>query len=107
MSASPRIETDSVISLLSHVATGQWASIVPRQWLAPLGPLPGIRMTALSEPELSPQISLVLTASEPMPLMSRACCAPHGKCIHSGLPRALPGMMSFSAVSYRTIRAAY
>lgn len=72
MSASPRIETDSVLSLLSHVATGQWASIVPRQWLAPLGPLPGIRMTALSEPELSPQISLVLNASEPMPLMSRA-----------------------------------
>jgi DNA-binding transcriptional LysR family regulator len=31
--ATPQVETDSVASLYSHVATGAWASIVPHTWL--------------------------------------------------------------------------
>lgn len=72
LQAAPRIESDSVMSLLAHVATGHWASIVPRQWLDSLGAVPGIAVRSLGQPQVAPTISLVLAALDPLPLMSRA-----------------------------------
>lgn len=33
ISVTPQVETDSVAALLAQVATGEWASIIPRTWL--------------------------------------------------------------------------
>lgn len=72
MKATPRIECDSIVTLLAHVSTGHWASIVPRQWLPPIGALPGIVQTRLDDPEVTSQISLVMEDGEPLSLMSQA-----------------------------------
>ncbi len=72
LEVSPRIECDSIVTLLAHVSTGNWASIVPRQWLPPLGELPGIVLTQLDDPEVTSQISLVMEDSKPLTLMSQA-----------------------------------
>ncbi|MCS3493172.1 DNA-binding transcriptional LysR family regulator [Arthrobacter sp. JUb119] len=69
---SPRIECDSIVTLLAHVSTGNWASIVPRQWLPPLGALPGIELYRLDDPQVTSQISLVMEDSSPLTLMSQA-----------------------------------
>lgn len=72
LSVDPRIECDSIVTLLAHVSTGNWASLVPRQWLPPLGQLPGIVLTKLEEPVVTSQISLVMEDSNPLTLMSQA-----------------------------------
>lgn len=72
LEVSPRIECDSIVTLLAHVSTGNWASIVPRQWLPPLGTLPGIELTRLDDPQVTSQISLVMEDDNPLTLMTRA-----------------------------------
>lgn len=34
ISVTPQVETDSIAALLAHVATGEWASIIPRTWMS-------------------------------------------------------------------------
>lgn len=77
-SAEPRIECDSMITLLAQVATGRWASVVPKQWLEPLGELPGLVQTPLAGPRITSQISLVMTGHQPLPLMLRALLSATG-----------------------------
>ncbi|MDR4534467.1 LysR family transcriptional regulator [Glutamicibacter sp. PS] len=72
LSVSPRIECDSIVTLLAHVATGHWASIVPKQWLPPLGQLPEIMITKLDDPVVTSQISIVMEDGNPQTLMSQA-----------------------------------
>lgn len=72
LKVTPRIECDSVVTLLAHVSTGHWASIVPRQWLPPIGALPGLEITRLDNPEVTSQISLVMEDVSPLSLMSVA-----------------------------------
>jgi DNA-binding transcriptional LysR family regulator len=36
LAVTPRLEADSVATLLAHVGTGRWASIVPQTWIPPL-----------------------------------------------------------------------
>ncbi|MDQ0994622.1 LysR family transcriptional regulator [Streptomyces sp. V3I7] len=69
---SPRVETDSVASLFSHVRTGRWASIVPHAWLHVFGVPDGMRAVPLVEPTRTMPIGLVTTAREPGPVMARA-----------------------------------
>ncbi|MFJ2618471.1 LysR family transcriptional regulator [Glutamicibacter sp. NPDC087344] len=70
--ASPRIECDSIVTLLAQVSTGRWASVVPVQWLEPLGELPGLVRTPLTNPQITSQISLVMNEHQPLPLILRA-----------------------------------
>lgn len=72
LKAKPRIECDSIVTLLAHVATGHWASIVPRQWLPPIGELPDIVQTRLDDPKVTSEISLFMEDEEPLSLMSQA-----------------------------------
>lgn len=76
--AEPRIECDSMTTLLAQVATGRWASVVPAQWLAPLGELAGLVQTPLVNPVITSQISLVITEHQPLPLMLRALLSATG-----------------------------
>jgi len=60
--AVPQIETDSVASLYSHVATGTWASVVPHTWLRAIPATGANRAVRLVEPETTAQISIAIHA---------------------------------------------
>ncbi|MFC7340339.1 LysR family transcriptional regulator [Saccharopolyspora griseoalba] len=71
LAITPRLETDSFVSLLAHVGTGRWASIVPRAWIQVLRPPEGTRVLRL-EPSMTASIALVTSAAEPRPVLVRA-----------------------------------
>jgi DNA-binding transcriptional LysR family regulator len=60
--AIPQVETDSVASLYSHVATGAWASVVPHTWLRAIPAMGAARAVRLVEPEATAQISIAIRA---------------------------------------------
>ncbi|MGW9231546.1 LysR family transcriptional regulator [Pseudorhizobium sp. NPDC055634] len=67
----PTLESNSMVVLLSHVATGQWASIMPRNVARSFGFAKQIRMIPIVEPEASHLVGLVATHREPFtPLVS-------------------------------------
>ena len=80
ITADPQVETDSVASLYTHVATGVWASIVPHTWLrafpAWLGAVaPTERPTRaipLVEPDNKAQISVAIRAGKPASVAARS-----------------------------------
>ena len=55
------LETDSVIALLAHVATGRWSSIVPSGLTQAVGLPPGLRAIPIVQPEITHLIGLVVT----------------------------------------------
>jgi DNA-binding transcriptional LysR family regulator len=70
--ATPRLEADSVVSLLAHVSTGRWASIVPQPWLQTLCPPAGVRVLPLDDPPITATVALVTSAAEPGSVLARA-----------------------------------
>jgi hypothetical protein len=61
-----------VVSLLAHVSTGQWASIVPQTWLRTLRPPAGVRVVPLDDPSVTATVALVTGAAEPGSVLARA-----------------------------------
>jgi DNA-binding transcriptional LysR family regulator len=72
LTLSPRLEADSVVSLLAHVSTGRWASIVPQTWLRTLRPPAGVRVVPLDNPSVTATVALVTSAAEPGSVLARA-----------------------------------
>ncbi len=72
LTLTPRLEADSVVSLLAHVSTGQWASIVPQTWLRTLRPPAGVRVVELDDPSVTATVALVTNAAEPGSVLARA-----------------------------------
>ena len=70
--ASPRIETNSISTLLSHVRSGRCASVVPQTWLQPFGIPQGTRVVPFAGAESASRIGLVWLDSDPEPLLTRA-----------------------------------
>lgn len=71
VSIAPRLESNSMIVLLSHINTGQWASIMPRNVAEAYGFAGGIRIIPIVEPEARHIVGLVATHREPYtPLVS-------------------------------------
>lgn len=71
VSVKPTLESNSMVVLLSHVGTGQWASIMPRNVAKSFGFAKQIKMIPLIEPEASHVVGLVATHREPFtPLVS-------------------------------------
>jgi DNA-binding transcriptional LysR family regulator len=67
----PMLESNSMVVLLSHVATGRWASIMPRNVARSFGFSDRIRMIPIVEPEAVHVVGLVATHREPFtPLVS-------------------------------------
>lgn len=62
----PQIETDSVAALFVHVASGDWASIIPHTWLWTTLTVGDIRAVELVDPTASAQIALVTSAKGPV-----------------------------------------
>ena len=71
----PMLESNSTIALLSHVRTGEWASVVPTT-LAGVFSFPDtIRSIPILEPEVSHQIGLVVLDRDPMTPITAALVA--------------------------------
>lgn len=56
---NPQVETDSVASLFVHIATGDWASIIPHTWLWTTLTMGDIRAVELVDPTASAQIGIM------------------------------------------------
>lgn len=72
LAVTPQLETDSVATLLAHVGTGHWSSIVPQTWIHTLHLPAGTRILRLQNPSVSALIALVTTAVEPGSVLTRA-----------------------------------
>jgi DNA-binding transcriptional LysR family regulator len=70
------VETNSVLSLVAHVRSGEWSSVLPHTFLSVLGPhgaqLQGVQAIPLIEPQAQQTIGLVVTEREPLPPLARA-----------------------------------
>jgi DNA-binding transcriptional LysR family regulator len=67
----PSLESNSMILLFSHVLTGQWASIMPKNVAQSFGFPAEIRLIPIVEPEVHHLVGLVATHREPYtPLVS-------------------------------------
>ena len=69
------VESDSMVALLSHLRTGEWASILPVQWMETLALAPGVEALPLEEPEVANTVGLVVPHREPLPVLSAALVA--------------------------------
>jgi DNA-binding transcriptional LysR family regulator len=63
----PTLETNSLASILAHVCTGSWSSIVPRSVLDLTGVPHGTRILELVEPAVEWATGLVVLARDPQP----------------------------------------
>jgi DNA-binding transcriptional LysR family regulator len=75
---SPKVavETNSVLSLVAHVRSGEWSSVLPHTFLGVLAPygaeFQGLRAIPLVKPEAQQAIGLVVAGREPLPPLARA-----------------------------------
>ncbi len=69
------VQSDSMLSLLSHLRTGEWASILPGQWMQTLALAPGVVAVPLVAPEVVNTVGLVLPSREPLPVLAAALAA--------------------------------
>jgi DNA-binding transcriptional LysR family regulator len=69
---SPRIETNSISALLSHVRFGSCASVVPQSWLQSLGVPAGTHILRFSDGDVVSRVGLVWLGGEPEPALTRA-----------------------------------
>jgi DNA-binding transcriptional LysR family regulator len=62
----PQIETNSVITLCSHLRSGHWSSVLPQTFLSLFGAPSGSRAIPLVDPDVSHSIGLVVPDREPL-----------------------------------------
>jgi len=68
----PQVETDSILSLCSHVCSGQWSTILPKSYLHPFGPPQGtIALTLRDSKEVEP-VGLIMLDRQPLPPVVQA-----------------------------------
>ncbi len=72
VTVTPRLETDSVATLLALVGTGRWASVVPAGWFAASRPPKRTRIVELEGAALRAAIALVRRAGEPASVLACA-----------------------------------
>ncbi|MBT1003881.1 LysR family transcriptional regulator [Paenarthrobacter sp. DKR-5] len=73
--AAPRLETDSVASLLAQMKAGLWATIVPAAWLHVFALPPGVRAFPLVQPERRVRVGLMTLSRGPETVLARAVTA--------------------------------
>lgn len=72
LAASPRVEADSVASLLAQASAGRWATIVPRTWLHAVRPAAYATVLRLTDPSLTATLAVVTNAGPPVSVLTRA-----------------------------------
>jgi DNA-binding transcriptional LysR family regulator len=66
------IETNSMITLWSHLRLGRWSTVVPHTFLVLLSRLDGLVALRLVDPDVSHTVGLVASEREPLPPVTRA-----------------------------------
>jgi DNA-binding transcriptional LysR family regulator len=66
------IETNSLITLWSHLHFGHWSTVVPHSFLPLLAEMNGICALALVEPDVTHAVGLVASDRDPLPPVARA-----------------------------------
>lgn len=66
------IESNSLITLWSHLHFGHWSTIVPHSFLPLVGAMEGVRTLALVEPDATHAVGLVASDRNPLPPVARA-----------------------------------
>ncbi|MBY8863374.1 LysR family transcriptional regulator [Nocardia sp. CA2R105] len=72
LTVTPQLETDSLVTLLAHVGTSRWASIVPQTWLWTVRPPANTRVLRLDNPSVTARVALVTSAVVPGSVLTRA-----------------------------------
>jgi len=67
-----RIETNSFVSILAHVETGQWSSIVPHTYVDAFGGMKGVHARPLVKPSRTQTIGLVVSDRDPLSPIANA-----------------------------------
>jgi DNA-binding transcriptional LysR family regulator len=67
VSASPSIETDSILALTTHVCTGNWVSVVSSLIVNAIDLSGPLRAVPISEPAIANMIGLVVSRRHPAP----------------------------------------
>jgi DNA-binding transcriptional LysR family regulator len=62
----PSVETNSVLTLCSHVRSGQWSSVLPQCFFPLFGDGPELRALPLVEPDVAHSVGLVVPDREPL-----------------------------------------
>jgi DNA-binding transcriptional LysR family regulator len=76
--ATPNLESNSILALVSHVRTGRWASIVSENLATMLGLGEPIRAIPITHPAATSLVGLVALAREPMtPLLAALVAEAH------------------------------
>jgi len=70
--ARAEIETNSILNLATHVASGPWSSIVPRPLIDMFGMPPGAVALGLEEPLATRTVGLVIADREPASPLARS-----------------------------------
>lgn len=70
-----RIETNSLVTLWSHIRFGRWSTVVPHTFLLLLGPRAGLIALPLNEPSGAHTVGLVASSRDPLTPMTRALLA--------------------------------
>ncbi len=74
----PTVETNSIVSMLAHVCSGAWSSIMPRSVLDLIGIPDGVRVLPLVEPAVAWTTGLVVPQREPrLPMMEALLTEAH------------------------------
>jgi len=71
LTVAPQVETDSIATLLAHVRTGRWASIIPHTWLTVLDRPAQLQVVHL-EPAVTATVVVATAAAEPGSVLARA-----------------------------------
>jgi DNA-binding transcriptional LysR family regulator len=66
------IETNSLITLWSHLRFGQWSTVVPHSFLSLIGETEGMVALPLVGPDVSHAVGLVASDRDPLPPVARA-----------------------------------
>ena len=66
------LESNSQVTLLAHVLTGQWATVLPEHVAETLALSPRLCRIPITEPDATYQIGLVLPHRDPMPILTAA-----------------------------------
>ena len=89
------LESNSQITLLAHVLTGHWATVLPEQVAEALALTPQLRCIQVATgAEAEYQIGLILPQHEPMPILAAALMAEARKLGTRGM-NAVPPDLSF------------
>jgi DNA-binding transcriptional LysR family regulator len=66
------IETNSLITLWSHLHFGHWSTVVPHSFLQLLGEMNGVSVLPLIDPDATHAVGLVASDRDPLPPVARA-----------------------------------